>query len=62
MDILIYVFSFLLLLGVLRKTFGSETDQKKLQKLKDEIVDLGIDTVLTSRQVLKASREVLDFK
>lgn len=62
MEFILYVFGCLLILGVLRKTFSTDTDKNKLQKLKNEIVDLGIDTVSTSRKVLEASREVLDFK
>lgn len=62
MDIIIYVISFLIIVGFLRKTFSSDVDQKKLQAFKSEVLDLGVDCVSTSRQVLKASREVLDFK
>lgn len=62
MDIIIYVVSFLIIVGFLKKTFSSETDVKKLQNFKSEVLDLGTDVVSTSRQVLRASREVLDFK
>lgn len=62
MDILIYVFSFLVIVGFLKKTFSSDTDAKKLQNFKSEVLDLGVDVVSTTRQVMKASREVLDFK
>lgn len=62
MDILIYVFSFLVIVGFLKKTFNSDTDVKKLQNFKSECLDLATDTISTSRQVLKASKEVLDFK
>lgn len=62
MDVMFYAFAFLIVVGFIRKTFSSETDQKKIQAFKSECLDLATDTVGTARQVMKASKEVLDFK